>query len=60
MQGQCVTGLDGLRPVGHGEDVGFYPENPWEVSEQRWDGIRLVFEHLLPCQAAEWRMGCKQ
>ena len=30
-------------PVGHGEDIGFYFENPREGSEQRWDRIGLVF-----------------
>ena len=30
-------------PEGHGEEIGFYPENPREGSEQRWDRIRLVF-----------------
>ena len=26
--GQRITGLDGVGPVGHGEDSGFYSENP--------------------------------
>ena len=54
---QCVTGLHEVGPVGHGEDVGFYSENPQAVSEQSWDRIRLVFAHPPLCQAAQWRMG---
>lgn len=51
--GQCVTGLNRVGPTGHGEDVGFCSENPWVVSEQRWDRIRLEFEHPPPRQAAQ-------
>ena len=55
--GQCVTGLDAVRPWGHGEGIGFYFEKPQEGSDQElgqdWACILTAASWI-----AKWRMGC--